>query len=110
MILDYVDGVTLQSRWTLIQGQDATDAVDSIRRVERNLQISSFTQNGSLYFSEDVPAELRSRSLYPTHEDDDISQGLAAKYRIGPIANREWWRNGYARCDVDRGPCTFNPH
>lgn len=110
MILDYVDGVTLLSRWTLIQGQDAGDALTSIRRIELSLHARSFSQNGSLYFAEDVPEELRGRPLYLTHEGDDIARNLAAKYRIGPTANREWWRDEYAHLDADRGPCTSYPH
>ncbi|KAH8100365.1 kinase-like domain-containing protein [Cristinia sonorae] len=95
MILDFVDGVTLNSRWGEIQGQDALDAMESIAYLETTLMRGDheFSQLGSLYFAEDVSEELRSRPLYLEQDKlDPAAQELAARYRIGPIADREWWR------------------
>ncbi|KAH8100363.1 kinase-like domain-containing protein, partial [Cristinia sonorae] len=107
MILDFVDGVTLNSRWGEIQGQDALDAMESIAYLETTLMRGDheFSQLGSLYFAEDVSEELRSRPLYLEQDKlDPAAQELAARYRIGPIADREWWRGVYAQVDTDRGP------
>lgn len=109
MILEYVPGVTLKSRWDEIEGNTAGEAVRSVMGLEWKLLHQRFAQNGSLYFAEDVPEELRSRPLYtpgnrhPSMEE--LDKKLEAKYRIGPTANREWWRGGYAQVPADRGPC-----
>ncbi|CDO71320.1 hypothetical protein BN946_scf184908.g78 [Trametes cinnabarina] len=77
-----------------------------IIHLETNLLRLRFSQHGSLYFSDDVSEELRSR---PLHQEGDTSAGdlgpqLELKYKIGPTVNREWWRGHYGRIDANRGP------
>ena len=113
MILDYVEGVPLSSRWAEIQGDGVLDTLCSIQTVEIALHMHYFAQNGSLYFAEDVSDDLRGRPLYldPAREgSSELMKNLASKYCIGPTANREWWRGDYAGLDVDRGPCKSRPN
>lgn len=63
-----------------------------------------FSQFGSIYYKEDVSAELQSRPLYRDgHPADDFSE----RFRIGPSVDRRFYRSDRARMDVDRGPCAF---
>ncbi|KZT08422.1 uncharacterized protein LAESUDRAFT_649018 [Laetiporus sulphureus 93-53] len=107
IILEYAPGIPLYPRWPAIQGETAGAALQSIAELEWALLRQNFSHNGSLYFAEDAPdGDERSRPLYT---DDDcypaeLNRELAAKYRIGPTANREWWRAGYGNVDADRGP------
>lgn len=110
IIVDYAEGVTLESRWPHIQGESAVAALTSMVELEYALLHDVFSQAGSLYFADDVSEELRSRPLYPSDvlaTGDQLTTELAAKYRIGPAANREWWRGDYEWVEADRGPCKF---
>ncbi|KAH9838304.1 kinase-like domain-containing protein [Rhodofomes roseus] len=107
IILDYAPGVTLMSRWPWIEGESAGAALASIWEIEKRLLGEPLSQNGSLYFADDVTDELRSRPLF--HDARRVGSvalkaQLAAKYRIGPTTNREWWRGDYGQIDADRGP------
>ncbi|KZT67001.1 hypothetical protein DAEQUDRAFT_674027 [Daedalea quercina L-15889] len=107
IILDYAPGVSLMSRWAQIEGEAAGAALASIGMLETTLLREPFAQHGSLYFTDDVASELRGCPLYPDgHQagSDALKKTLVAKYRIGPTANREWWRGEYGGIDADRGP------
>lgn len=109
MILEYAPGVTLKSRWDKIEGETAGQALKSVMAFEFMLFHQRFAQNGSLYFAEDVPEDLRRQPLYDPRDKlpsmEELNAKLETKYRIGPSANREWWRGGYAQVPADRGPC-----
>lgn len=71
-----------------------------------------FLEIGSLYFTDDVHHNLRSRPLFNSdgfsEDDPELARKLAAakdKYRIGPIADRQWWRGGRDQVTYDHGPC-----
>ncbi|KAI0343378.1 hypothetical protein BDW22DRAFT_1427993 [Trametopsis cervina] len=108
MILEYAPGVTLKSRWDHIEGNTAGEAVMSVMALDWMLLHHKFALNGSLYFKEDVPKDIRSQPLYISGQNDssmeELHKKLEAKYRIGPTANREWWRGGYAQVPAHRGP------
>jgi hypothetical protein len=72
--------------------------------IEANFESIRFSQIGSLYFKEDVSEDLRARPLLSGTADPTI-QHLAEKYRIGPLADYQWWRGERARMTLDRGPC-----
>lgn len=75
---------------------------------EMHLLEQPFSQCGSLYFSKDVSEELRDRPLYPDAWDlQPKAWGTVSKYRIGPTADREWYRGPYAPVKADRGPCSY---
>ncbi|KAL4244381.1 Mitochondrial inheritance protein 9 [Abortiporus biennis] len=65
----------------------------------------AFSQIGSLYFKEDVSEELQGRPLFSKSVNlDENLRKASEKYRVGPIADRHWWRCGRANMDLDRGP------
>ncbi|TFK91323.1 hypothetical protein K466DRAFT_563024 [Polyporus arcularius HHB13444] len=90
MILDYIPGVPLQLRWSSIKGETVPPALFGIWHLEKSLLSHHFAHSGSLYFADD-------------NHLDELHQKLATKDRIGPTANRAWWRGAYAN-DADRGP------
>ncbi|KZT22686.1 hypothetical protein NEOLEDRAFT_1036601, partial [Neolentinus lepideus HHB14362 ss-1] len=104
IILEYAPGIPLSTRWPAIQGKTAGAALLSIAELECALLRQTFSAHGSLYFAEDAPDDAldsdgHSRPLYA--DDDRYPDELN---RIGPTANREWWRAGYGEVDADRGP------
>lgn len=110
IVSEYAQGVPLEQRWHLIEGQAAGAALQSIAQLESRLLHEPFSQHGSLYFTKDVSDEFLSNALY-TDEGDPIDVALRAKlsdkYCIGPSVNREWWRGEYGHVDANRGPCKF---
>lgn len=117
IILEYTPGVTLGSRWKKIMGKPVLAVMDSIFAMEQALLCQPFSQYGSIYFTEDVSPELRDRPLYPPgrnivypsdltpQAEPPSSEYLSRKYKIGPTADRQWYRGAYADIECDRGPC-----
>ncbi|KAF8501870.1 hypothetical protein BU17DRAFT_30382, partial [Hysterangium stoloniferum] len=79
--------------------------------LSNKFECAPFSQTGSLYFRDDVPVDLRDRPLFrpdflPGHNPELLRKLDAAKekYRIGPIADRQWWRSERAHMIYDHGP------
>ncbi|EKM75148.1 hypothetical protein AGABI1DRAFT_132504 [Agaricus bisporus var. burnettii JB137-S8] len=116
IILEYTPGVTLGSRWKKIKGKPVLAVMDSIFAMEQALLCQPFSQYGSIYFTEDVSPELRDRPLYPPgrnivyppdltpQAEPPSSEYFSRKYKIGPTADRQWYRGAYADIECDRGP------
>lgn len=121
IILEYTPGVPLASRWREIRGGPVRSIMDTMFAMERALLSQPFSQYGSMYFADDVSPELRDRPLYPTGQSlvypPDVSlvnppssEYLSRKYKIGPTADRQWYRGAYGSIDCDRGPCEHLYH
>ncbi|KAI9062060.1 hypothetical protein FKP32DRAFT_1593922 [Trametes sanguinea] len=106
IILEYAPGVRLGERWLYIRGAEVKPAIDDVQQLELALLSDQLSQNGSLYFADGVSEELRNRPLYPEGDDDlgELARQLDSKYKIGPTANREWWRGPYGGIHANRGP------
>ncbi|KAF7763887.1 hypothetical protein Agabi119p4_8424 [Agaricus bisporus var. burnettii] len=104
------------SRWKKIKGKPVLAVMDSIFAMEQALLCQPFSQYGSIYFTEDVSPELRDRPLYPPgrnivyppdltpQAEPPSSEYFSRKYKIGPTADRQWYRGAYADIECDRGP------
>ncbi|KAJ3543353.1 hypothetical protein NMY22_g3172 [Coprinellus aureogranulatus] len=75
--------------------------IPPIYRIQSRLLGKTFSQIGNIYYKEDVSRELRERPLY---SDSDSATPNSERFRIGPTINREFWRSGRAKLDLDRGP------
>lgn len=109
IIMEYVEGEGLRDRWpSLIDGAEAVPHVTELLAMETAFEKVSFSQIGSLYFTEDVEPALRTRPLFSDQTDctEDSVKNAAKKYRIGPIAERAWWKQG--QLQADRGPCAYS--
>lgn len=61
-----------------------------------------FSQYGSIYYKEDVDTSLQNMPLYA---DPDIIDECSDRFRIGPSAERRFYRGGRNKLAIDRGPC-----
>lgn len=77
------------------------DALPIIQRIESRLAATYFSQIGSIYYKADVSESLRDLPLYSRHS----LTANSARFCIGPIIDRKFWRAGRAALDIDRGPC-----
>ncbi|KAI0349872.1 hypothetical protein OH77DRAFT_1577287 [Trametes cingulata] len=121
IMTEFAQGVPLAARWHLIEGDDAVEAVMSVLGLEVATLLEPFSQNGALFFVDDVSEELRQRPLYPPEYPQDLFERrplvnalyafadehrtrLSGRYRVGASVEREWWRGAYAAITANRGP------
>lgn len=102
--MEVASGVALNDRRKQIKGDEALPHLEELIENERKFESVWFSQHGSLYFKEDVSAELQERPLFAGDVPDQL-KAFSERYRIGPISDRQWWRNERAALDLDRGPC-----
>lgn len=117
IIMEKISGVESHHRWTHIaKGPEVFPLLDGVFNIEHSFEGAPFSQIGSLYFRDDVRADLRDRPLFRPgslpEDDTELYRRLNAakdKYRVGPIADRQWWRSDRAQVTHDHGPCKLNP-
>jgi hypothetical protein len=105
IIMEEVPGVCLGERWsTFERPEDVTPIMTGILDMEKKFESLRFSRIGSLYFKEDVSADLQAVPLLSGAIDATTRQ-LAEGYRVGPLTNCQWWRGNRAHMTLDRGPC-----
>jgi hypothetical protein len=115
IIMEKMAGVESHQRWAHIaKGPEVFPLLNGVFDMERSFESAPFSQIGSLYFRDDVRADLRDRPLFSPgslpKDDTELHRRLDAakdKYRVGPIADRQWWRSERAQVTYDHGPCEF---
>jgi hypothetical protein len=123
MITHHVPGVPLQKIWESISGRQVAHLMTQLFiQVEAIPGAVQFSQNGSLYFKEDVSPELQSRPLFSAvgskvqmepklaklfniAQMEERLEKASERYRIGPLADNDLWRRGRSNLALDRGPC-----
>ena len=105
IIMEEVPGVRLSHRWEEFDSaDDVRPIMTGVLDVETKFESLSFSRIGSLYFKEDVSADLQTVPLL-TRSIDATTRQLSEKYRVGPLINYQWWRGERAYMSLDRGPC-----
>jgi hypothetical protein len=110
IIMEEVPGVRLGQRWTEFESaDDVTPIMTGMLDVETKFESLRFSRIGSLYFKEDVSADLQAVPLL-SGAIDTATRQLSEKYRVGPLINHQWWRGNRVHVALDRGPCmsSFN--
>ncbi|KIM48624.1 hypothetical protein M413DRAFT_437823 [Hebeloma cylindrosporum] len=104
IIMEEVPGVSLGERWsTFGHREEVIPILNGILDMEAKFESLRFSLIGSIYFKEDVSADLQTIPLLSGAIDTTTRQ-LAEKYRVGPIADYQWWRGDRAHMTLDRGP------
>lgn len=101
IILEDIDGVSLAEEWRQpdMRGAPVAELLRQIALRTHQMTAPSFSQLGSLYFSEDFPS-----GTSPLSQADDSMPDVQHQVRIGPIADLLWWRPYHDEPDLDRGP------
>lgn len=105
---DYIimDSIKLDERWMKFDSaDDVAPVMTGISDAEARFESLRFSRIGSLYFKEDVSADLRDVSLFSSGAVDETSRRLSEKYCVGPLIDNQWWRGERAHMALDRGPC-----
>ncbi|EEH41093.2 phosphotransferase enzyme family protein [Paracoccidioides lutzii Pb01] len=106
IIMDYVSGVGLDTKWYNLTRQEQTTVAIQIVEVERILFNIPFGSYGSIYFKKNIPPKLQS-NLYVHGVKDPL--GDSDIFCIGPSVDYRFWYGKRAEMQVDRGPWR-NPH
>lgn len=102
--MEKIKGVPLSQRWSQVKPLEYLALAEAVHDLEKKIAGIRFSQIGSIYFREDVSPEFQTRPLLADYHEN-ISESQAEKYRIGPIAERTWWRGPRCEVHADRGPC-----
>ncbi|KAL1739843.1 kinase-like domain-containing protein [Schizophyllum fasciatum] len=90
----------------IVQDDPYVLILPTIVSVEAKLTVRAFSQIGSLYYKDDVPESLR-RDL-PLHTASEHCSTNSARFCVGPTVEREFYRAGRSKLDIDRGPWLDN--
>lgn len=105
IIMEEIPGVRLGQRWTEFESaDDVRPIMTGILDMETKFESLRFCRIGSLYFKEDVSADLQAVPLL-SGVLDTTTQQLSEMYRVGPLINYQWWRGERVHMPLDRGPC-----
>ena len=105
IIMEEVPGVPLSHRWEEFGGSDEVKPIlNGVLDLETKFESLRFNRIGSLYFKEDVSADLQTIPLL-TGSIDTATRELSERYRVGPLIDYQWWRGERAYMPLDRGPC-----
>ena len=105
IIMEEIPGVRLAHRWKEFDSaDDVRPIMTGMLDVEAKFESLCFSRIGSLYFKEDVSADLQTVPLL-SGSIDTATRQLSERYRVGPLINYQWWRGERAHMPLDRGPC-----
>ncbi|KAL0952751.1 hypothetical protein HGRIS_006980 [Hohenbuehelia grisea] len=102
ILLKHFPGVMLAARWDE-PGLDELAVFWPVLLYEREFQKASFSGIGSLYFKDDVSSDLQQRPLF-VGDVPPKYEAVKDKYRIGPLADRHYWRGPRGDGMYDNGP------
>ncbi|GJJ14069.1 hypothetical protein Clacol_008326 [Clathrus columnatus] len=109
ILMEKINGVDAITRWNSIQKAEASPLIKGLYGIDQKLGSLRFSCIGSLYFKEDVEGLPNARSLFSA--DAEVKEHLkqvGERYRIGPLADRHWWRGDRIEMSLDYGPCMFS--
>lgn len=98
--MEKVPGVSLQNVWPKMSIEDRFEVVKSISRFQKSWMSISFSQYGSLYFSQDIKGSKGCR--YVKRDGAEVDD---PRYTVGPSTGRDFFDDGRGIFTFDRGPC-----
>jgi hypothetical protein len=103
MLTEYFDGTSMGDCYPDAMKKGNIGAI-ARKTAKFQLELSgvTFSQIGSIFYTEHVAPELRKRPLYALGVPED---DCSARFRIGPSVDRIFYRSERASMKLDRGPC-----
>lgn len=101
IIMEKASGVGLETKWLSMSKREQHRLASSFVEIEKKFFDLPFRSIGSIYFKEDVPAELQA-ALYTASTEKCQD---AERFCIGPTADYMFWYGRRAGLNVRRGPC-----
>ncbi|KAF9553870.1 hypothetical protein CPC08DRAFT_767206 [Agrocybe pediades] len=99
IIMEKLPGQHLKAMRAFMDGTE--HFVKDIAKLSTDMASIPFSQFGNIFFKDDVDPSLRDRPLYaPGVPEDEFSE----RFRIGPSVKRQFYNDGRANLQIDRGP------
>lgn len=104
ILMEVVKGTSFAEGWRKLSDRRLDTCLSEAIGVTECLSSTHLSQIGSIFYTEDVPQELRSLPLYA---DEDIASARTGseRFRVGPCMSDLFWRGRRTHLNVDRGPC-----
>lgn len=103
IIMEKVAGIQLGAVWDSMGIEDRVAIVTAIAKFQKSWMSTSFTQFGSLYYTDDLQGSKQSLSYTGPNGDTIIDPNFA----VGPCMSRSTNDDGRSTIDFDRGPCQY---
>ncbi|KAG8624730.1 hypothetical protein KVT40_007797 [Elsinoe batatas] len=103
MIMEEASGQQLSKSWHRLDLEAQTTIVEQIVGIANAMTSVRFASSGNLFLRSDSPCphhEIRAASELPPSLQDE----LASRFVLGPSVASEFWEDGRAALDLDRGP------
>jgi hypothetical protein len=100
-------GTVLESVWDELKGPQKKEILEQVIEIERKLAFIKFTRYGGLYYKKDLS---QPEDQTPLYTDENGSTVQSAKFTVGPTNDRTFFDFGKGTLNLDRGPCTLQPH
>jgi hypothetical protein len=100
--MEKLPGIELERVWADMEIGDRFTIVKAIAQYQKAWTSVSFEKFGSLYYAADLGGQTVDGPLYTNQQGDQITD---PKFAIGPSTGREFFDDGRAAIEFDRGPC-----
>lgn len=109
IIMEKLPGIELERVWAGMGIEDRFTVVRAIAQYQKAWMSVSFQKFGSLYYATDIAsADLGGRHAdSPLYTDQQGFRIMNSKFAIGPSTGREFFDDGRAAIEFDRGPCKY---
>ena len=95
-------GILLEEVWPNMVIEKRFVVIKSLARYQKAWSSIRFNQCGILYYAQDINSRSVERPLYSIQDIVGVSD---PNFVDEPTVGREWFDNGRAAIDFDRGPC-----
>lgn len=85
--------------WDELPMKNRFAVIEQIVEIERKLASTKFTKSGCIYLREDFPYGDT------VVTDPPLCQSTLERFTLGPLVERDLWRDEKADMDLNRGPC-----
>lgn len=103
--MEKASGVQLESTWPKLGVKDRFAVVKTLGNYQKAWASIRFHGSGSIYFTDDIPSDMASALAYT---DSSGLERTDPEFSLGPTTGREWFDNGRAELEFDRGPCKYS--
>ncbi|KAI4173635.1 MAG: hypothetical protein LQ343_002810 [Gyalolechia ehrenbergii] len=101
ILMEKMAGIQLHQVWPSLDIKGRFVVVKALARYQKTWMSASFSRIGALYYSKDLQG---SHSLDCTYTNADGQEIKDTRFAIGPCTGREFFDNGRATVEFDRGP------
>ncbi|EEH04098.1 phosphotransferase enzyme family protein [Histoplasma capsulatum G186AR] len=103
IIMEKINGDPIGESWYTLSDKQRLKVLKGLVQLEAKLFAIDLPASGSLYYSHDLPPEMKGIIIRPSQDSDVTAR--RGEICVGPITSLKWWY-GERRllCNINRGP------